>query len=149
MIRPGDDLRMGCPGEPARPRQPIGPRRRGGRVGEQLRHRVRPRPDVPERAYTAAGSPASHRAGMSLAITAAPHARASITGSPNPSASLGMKAEGATHFLALCLTDDAGGNESGSFVRSKARRGGSFAKEYKWFRHADVFKAACDVFGIS
>src|SRR5271157_4271794 len=38
----------------------------------------------------AAGPPASRRAGMSLATTAAPHARASITGSPNPSASLGI-----------------------------------------------------------
>ena len=47
-------------------------------------------PTSPTGAYTAAGPPASRRAGMSLATTAAPHARASITGSPNPSASLGM-----------------------------------------------------------
>ena len=40
VVRPGDDLRMGRPGEAARPRQPIGPRPRGGRVVDQRRHQV-------------------------------------------------------------------------------------------------------------
>ena len=49
MVRAGDDLRVGRPGESPSPGQPIGPRRRCGWVGQQFRHQLGPLPDVPDR----------------------------------------------------------------------------------------------------
>ena len=90
MVRPGDGLRVGRPGETARPRQPTGAASAAAGLASSFATASDHAPTSPTGAYTAAGPPASRMAGMSLATTAAPHARASITGSPNPSASLGM-----------------------------------------------------------
>jgi hypothetical protein len=67
---------VGGPGETARPRQPIGPRRRGGRVGQQRRHQIRPGPDVPdrdERRSRAAGFPQRRVDGQSGDRVGQPH----------------------------------------------------------------------------